>query len=74
MSSYYHQKPQMQPARQSNGKTPWVSCQYTIYEYGQRPYVCGTPTDSHSQYCTKCAAKRFAIPNPRIRVSLKSYI
>lgn len=67
-------KPKMHATRQSNGKTLWVSCQHTIYVPGQRPYICATPTDNYAQFCKRCAEKRLALPNPRIRVSLKSYI
>ena len=74
MSSYYHQKPPMQPTRQSNGKVLWTECQHTIYVPGQKPYLCGEPTNNYAQFCKRCAEKRLALPNPRIRVSLKSYI
>jgi len=71
----YRSKPKMMPARrQSNGKVLWLECQHTIYKIGEQPYLCREPTNNYAQFCKRCAEKRLALPNPRIRVSLKSYI
>ena len=73
MSTYYYQKPQQQPARQSNGKVLWLSCQYTNYTPGEGTYLCGAETDNHAQYCKLCAPKVLPITSNR-RDTIRTYI
>lgn len=66
-------KPPQKPARQSNGKVLWLSCQYTNYTPGEGTYVCGAETDNHAQYCKTCAPKVLPISSNR-RDTIRTYI
>jgi len=74
MSSYYHQKPQQQPARQSNGRVHYLNCHHIFSEGEHQGERCYAPTENGKHACPTCLERERTIKNPRIRDTIKTYI
>lgn len=61
---------ELRPMRQAY----WVSCQHTIYRPGERPYVCGSPTEKGSHVCDRCVKLERKGAGTQRRDSIKTYL
>lgn len=70
----YRSKPKMKPARQSNGRVHYLNCHHIFSEGEHQGERCYAPTEGGKHACPKCLERERTIKNPRVQVSLKSYI